>query len=370
MPSIIKNLIITSLLSCLFIGQAFGQDIPAIIEKAKAAAAEKDYSQAAELYQQALEKDPENVTAKLGLVVAKINIDKQAHESSKKDSPLDTDWRKSVYSGPAKAYEKKTAKNENPKNKSQSSNSYSPRVDFTLLGGFTSSKLAGFTGRSNETNIRFAEFAVEPTRNTRVWFQYDNGLSLDSFALARAQRNVPTYIVGGLVSYKKHYLTKFAFGWRNLPGNISQQMYDIEQVFFLPKNYSYDVGVLIAPRKDKRTETVVHTGVGIPVGEKLRIHPNFFYAQSGLPGEKQMRGLFQAEYRFDNGIKLHPGYAFGREYRRFPLTDNNVNDVFFKFSFPVKKYVRPQFMIRHEAIGASSATIFSFGFTLSNKDLR
>lgn len=346
---------------CLFVFSgiyAFGQEIPELLKAADQAAAQKDYSLAEKLYKEALDKDQSNIRAKIGLAVASIRSHREEFSENTEDS-IEKKERANSLGSKVKALPIKR----------QSSESYKPRVDFTLLGGFTSSKLAGFSGKANETNVRFIEFAVEPTQHTRVWVQYDNGLSLDSFALARANRNVPTYSIGGLVNYKKHYLTKFAFGWRNLPGGIGQKIYDIEQVFFLPKNYSLDAGILIAPREDKRTETVFHSGFGIPVGEKLRLHPNVFYAQSGLPGEKQVRVLFQGEYTFQNGVKLHPGYAFGREYRRFPLSDNSVNDAFFKFSFPIKKHIRPQFMIRHESIGGSSATIFSFGFTISNKEL-
>lgn len=340
----------------------FGQQAVDLLAKADVAVSRADYSLAETLYLEILKIDKTNTKAKLGLAVAGI----KSRDSAKKVVSIDSDSF-SFAKRPARGFF--DSKADSASYKEQSSDSYKPRFDFTLLGGYTSSKLAGFPNRANEANIRFIEFAVEPTRHSRVWIQYDNGLSLDSFALARANRNVPTYTVGGLVNYKKYYLTKFAFGWRNLPGGIGQKLYDIEQVFFLPKNYSLDAGILIAPRDDNRTETVFHSGFGIPLGEKLRVHPNVFYAQSGLPGEKQIRGLFQAEYTFANGVKLHPGYAFGREFRRSPLSDNNVNDVFFKFSFPVKKYLRPQFMIRHESIGASSATILSFGFTISNKEL-
>ncbi len=349
------------------------------------------YSQAETQFQKALTVAPNQIDARKGLAYTALWSDNaetavQRFEALSADYPNNAEIKVGLGQALAKAKREKDAKRAfraaleiepNREDAKQGlsgtatpSDSYTPRIDFTLLGGYTSTKNEGVVGRENSTGVRFAEIAVEPTRNTRVWFQYDNGLSLDNFALARTNRNIPTYFVGGLVSYKKHYLSKFAFGWRNLPNNVKQKLYDVEQVFFLPKGYSYNIGAIIGPRSDNRTETIFHTGVGIPVKERFRLEPTFFYAQSGIAGEKQVRGLLAGEYAFQNGVKLNAGFAAGREFRQTPLTNRTVTDTFGKISFPLGKHIRPQFMIRHEAIGNSSNTIFTFGFTLSNKEVK
>lgn len=349
------------------------------------------YAQAETQFQKALSIAPSQIDARKGLAYSALWSDNaetavKRFESLANDYPNNAEIKVGLGQSLAKANREKDAKRAfrgaleiepNREDAKQglsetkpSSGSYKPRVDFTLLGGFTSTKNETVVERENSTGVRFAEIAVEPTRNTRVWFQYDNGLSLDNFALARSNRNVPTYFVGGLVNYKRNYLSKFAFGWRNLPNNVKQKLYDVEQVFFLPKGYAYDIGVIVGPRSDNRTETIFHTGVNIPVKERLRIHPTFFYAQSGLPGEKQMRGLLAGEYAFQNGVNLNAGFAAGRDLRPTPLGNRAITDVFGKVSFPLGKYIHPQFTIRREAIGNSSNTIFAFGFTLSNKEVR
>ena len=245
-----------------------------------------------------------------------------------------------------------------------------PRIDFTLLGGVTSFHNAGQVNNSNETGIRFAELAVEPKRNVRLWFQFDNGLSLDNFSLAQNDRHVPAYYVGGLVHYKRRYTTRLEFGWRNLPGNIGQKIIRTEQVFFLSRGYALKFGGWFGPRSDHHTEAIFHTGVGIPVGERFRLEPTFFYSRSGLPGESQVRGLLAGEYRFKNDIRLGGGFAGGHKFSNVLNTGHAVSDVYVTFSVPVD-YLRAQTLLRHESLGNSnSITVFAFGFTVSNRRQR
>ncbi len=247
---------------------------------------------------------------------------------------------------------------------------YKPRIDFTILGGYTRAEIEGVPGTTSKTGVRFLEIAVEPVRKTRFWFQFDNGLSLDNPSLARTNERAPTYWFGGLVNYKRNYLTKFAYGRRNLPGDISQNLFDVEQVFFLPRNYSFNIGATIAPRSDDRTEFIFRSGVGVPVGENLRLEPTFFYSQSGFEGERQFRVLLAGDYTFDNGFKIGGGFAAGKSFRPSPLTDDNITDVFFRTSAPAWKYFRPQFIVRREDVGNTNTTVVSFGFTVSNKELK
>lgn len=244
-----------------------------------------------------------------------------------------------------------------------------PRVEFTLLGGHTITREGTPRIRSAETGLRFVELAVEPRRNLRFWVQYDNGLSLDNLSLARSNVIAPTYTVGGLVAYQNRYLTKFAYGRRSLPGRVRQNIFDIEQVFFLPKGNAFKAGAIIAPRSDNRAEYVIHSGFDVPVAERFRLQPHVFFSRSGIAGEKQVRGLLAAEYAFRNDVKLNGGVALGRESRPFP-GDRTITDTYFKISAPLAKYLRPQFQIRHERAGSTSVTVLTFGFTVSNKELR
>jgi Flp pilus assembly protein TadD len=249
--------------------------------------------------------------------------------------------------------------------------SVKPRVDFTVLGGVTRFRNGGPVNNSNQTGVRFLEFAVEPKRNVRLWFQYDNGLSLDNFSLAQSNRHVPTYYVGGLVNYKRHYTTRLEFGWRTLDNNVKQKIIRTEQVFILPRAYTLKFGGWFGPRSDNRTETIFHAGVGVPVGERFRLEPTVFYSRSGLPGDSQVRGLLAGEYRFKNDIRLGGGFAGGRRFSNVVLSSRAVKDVYVTFSVPVGDYLRAQTLLRHESLGNSnSITVLAFGFTVSNRSQR
>lgn len=246
-----------------------------------------------------------------------------------------------------------------------------PRVDFTLLGGVTSFQGPGRINDSDQTGIRFVEFAVEPRRNVRLWFQYDNGLSMDDVSLAQTDRRVPAYYVGGLVHYKRRYTTRLEYGWRNLTGDVSQKIIRTEQVFHLPRAYTLKFGGWFGPRSDHHTETIFHAGVGIPVGERFRLEPTVFFARSGLPGERQVRGLLAGEYRFKNDLRLGGGFAAGQSFANGSLPSRSLKDGYVSFSVPIGDYLRAQTLLRHESQGNSnSITVFAFGFTVSNRRQR
>src|SRR5437899_910953 len=61
---------------------------------------------------------------------------------------------------------------------------WNPVAEATVWGGNTWFEKKG----SREAELRFAEFAAWPAPSVRVWFQLDNGLSLDNLGLVQANQ--------------------------------------------------------------------------------------------------------------------------------------------------------------------------------------
>src|SRR2546421_7273355 len=65
---------------------------------------------------------------------------------------------------------------------------WNPVAEVTVWGGNTWFEKKG----SREAELRFAEFAAWPAPSVRVWFQLDNGLSLDNLGLVQAKPSSKT----------------------------------------------------------------------------------------------------------------------------------------------------------------------------------
>jgi Flp pilus assembly protein TadD len=235
-----------------------------------------------------------------------------------------------------------------------------PVVEVTVWGGNTQFQKNG----TSDTGIRFAEVAILPTRNTRAWFQSDNGLSLDNLALVQANQEVHTYYVGGLLNWRQHYTTRLEAGWRELPGKISQRIVRGEQVFSLSRSHALRAGAWVGPREDGRTEWVANVGVIAPVREPFRLESTFFYSRSGLASERQWRLLLAGEYSLPKGWRMGGGLAGGKA-TTLAGGRNNLWDGFLSASAPLGQFGRARVLFRRETPGGGNAiTVFAVGYSL------
>jgi Tfp pilus assembly protein PilF len=238
------------------------------------------------------------------------------------------------------------------------------RFEATLFAGHTRFDSGPGDPATSKNGIRFAELAYAPSADRRFWVQYDNGLSLDNADLARQNREAATYYAGALVHYLGRYTTRLELGHRNLPGDIGQVVLRGEQVFFLPSDYTAKAGAWLGHREDGRNERIFHAGVGIPASKALRLEPTVFYSRTGVPGEKQWRGLLAGEYAFDTGYRIGGGFSAGRAYTA--LEDHDVRDVFLNASAPFAGRHRAHLFLRHEDLGFGKKTsVIGLGVTLA-----
>lgn len=237
-------------------------------------------------------------------------------------------------------------------------------IEATLFSGHTQFNNGPGNNKTSKNGVRFAELAYAPSPDIRVWVQYDNGLSLDNADLARQGIKSPTYYLGGLVHYLGKHTTRLEIGHRTLPDSINQVILRGEQVLFLPGNYTLKAGAWIGHRNDSRTERIFNAGFGIPVTPAFRVEPSVFYSRSGVPGEKQWRGLLAGEYSFEAGYRIGGGFSVGRA---TTVTGNRtVRDIFMTASAPLGNRHRAHFFLRHEDLSLGRKTaIVGLGVTLA-----
>jgi hypothetical protein len=246
----------------------------------------------------------------------------------------------------------------------QAATAASRLFEATLFAGHTRFNNGPGNANTTKNGVRFAELAYAPNPNMRFWTQYDNGLSLDNADLARQNREAPTYYLGGFVHYLARHTTRLELGHRNLPDGIGQVILRGEQVLFLPNDFTAKAGAWLGHRDDGRTERIFHAGAGIPVSKAFHLEPTVFYSRTGVPGEKQWRGLLAGEYALDAGYRIGGGLSVGRAYT--PIENHVVRDVFLTASAPFAGRHRAHLFLRHEDLGfGKKTTVVGLGLTLA-----
>jgi Tfp pilus assembly protein PilF len=256
-----------------------------------------------------------------------------------------------------------------------------PPFELSLWGGYTSfsdaSDIPTTGGGTSGIGVRFAEVAYWPTPTTRVWVQYENGLSLDNVTFVRAGKTAPSFYLGGFTNYGDgRYTSRLEAGYRRLPGDIDQGMVRAEQVINLQPSGTVKLGGWIGPRSDHHTEWLGYGAFGWQLTPHLRVEPTIFYSRSGVPGESERRLLLYGEYAFPSGVKLGTGIAGGIATPASvpsllpvdPLAATQENqklwDAFLIAEAPFGVH-RAHLLLRHQQILHSTGlTVVALGFTL------
>jgi len=237
-----------------------------------------------------------------------------------------------------------------------------PAIEITTFAGVTSFPHAAQVEHLASPGLRFAQIAVEPRANLRLWVQYDNALSLDNLALSQQNRQVPTYYYGGLVSGGNRF-TRLEYGHRTLPDGVGQHILRGEQVFVLPHDTVVRAGAWVGLRTDGRLESVFHAGTDLSITKQLQWKPTLFYA-SGLPGQEQLRGLVAFQYRFPRDTQLEGGFAVAHYLRGRNIVEPG-QDTYALISAPVSRQrYRATLLFRRETIGAVPVTVLAIGLTV------
>lgn len=242
-----------------------------------------------------------------------------------------------------------------------------PKVELTTWLGVTWFDDEERPRAEANLGFRFVEVAIWPTQTARIWFQYDNGLTLDNVVLSAGNRAVPAGYIGGFSNYgpTHNHTTRVELGWRSLPGSVGQTLIRTEHVIALPNRFSLKGGFWLGPRSDDRTEWIGHAGLTVPLGDRFELSPTFFYATNGMPNEKEWRVLLSGEYRFENGWQLSGGLAGGQASTGYINDYRGISDRYLKISAPTGRNNRAHALLRTEFVGETDATtVLSVGVTL------
>lgn len=239
-----------------------------------------------------------------------------------------------------------------------------PKVELTTWLGVTWFDDEERPNAESNVGFRHVEVAIWPSSKSRIWFQYDNGLSLDNVVLAAGNRSVPAGYIGGFLNHSGNHTTRLELGWRSLPGTVGEVLLRSEHVVMLQNKYALKGGLWLGLRSDDRTESIVHAGLGIPIGDQFEVAPTFFFASNGMPNEREWRILLAAEYRTQSDWRISGGLAGGQASTGYIDDFRGISDRYLKVSAPVGHFQRAHALLRTEFVGETDATtVFSVGLT-------
>lgn len=245
-----------------------------------------------------------------------------------------------------------------------------PRPGQPAPGAGTLKELSVWVGRSElpggatESGLRFAEFAVWPSETLRLFARYDDGLSRDNAAIARAGQSAALKSLGGYWRWHERLGTSAEFGRRELPGPVEQDIYRVEQLFFLERGHLVKLGGWRGPRDDGVTESLWYAGLGLALTGAWRFEPTYFSSRTGVGDDRERRLLLALSVDLRNDWELGGGLVAGRA--RAGGLERDIEEGFLRASWRASDALRLHLLGRRESVeGADPVNVVSAGITLS-----
>ena len=157
--------------------------------------------------------------------------------------------------------------------------------------------------------------------------------------------------------------SKLEYGYRKLPGNIQQNLYQTEQLIFLPKNYILKLGGSILTSNQPQSEWMLMTGASVPLTHKLKLEPHYYLIHRVA---NEHRLMLNTSYHFTAETALAIGVFAGKEKDAKLNIDNSVSGAFAYTNFYIKGPLSGTALTRYEKdANGRKSFIAAAGFKLS-----
>ena len=227
------------------------------------------------------------------------------------------------------------------------------RPALTVLGGRSES------GDIENSGIRFAQLAMQVTKDLRVWAIHDRGVGFDGLSDDRRAKDAATTTVGGFWDYRPRMGARVEVGVRDL-ANETQPVFAAEQVFFLG-NTTPKIGIWLADSDEGGTQYVANVSVHRWLGDRFAIEPTVYLGDDG--STQEVRGALLATYTTPQRIQVGIGAAVGN--KDTPFGNRSVDRIFGNASFPLGMRATFQFYgWRESTEGSDPQTVLAAGLTV------
>jgi hypothetical protein len=219
---------------------------------------------------------------------------------------------------------------------------------------------------SGHVGLRSAELASWVTRRDRFAVAFDNSLSLDNPALARAGVAAEAWSVGYLHDFSGRFLTSAWAGRRDLANGATQDIYKLELVR-LQEGRVAKFGAQLSPTRDgavRYTDGVVYGALNFPVSPRVRFEPAVFVGRTGTAGDVEWRFSGYTEFNAHNGTQIGIGVSGGRVRSSLEAGSGSVFAAHARVSWPIVGNQLLHLQVKHEVAPGHRYTLGLVGLSL------
>ena len=220
---------------------------------------------------------------------------------------------------------------------------------------------------SSAFGLRSVEAAYWATTQDRVGVRYDNSLSLDNPALARAGIDAEAYFLSYLHDFDGRYLLQGEIGQRDLPNNAEQDIYKLEGVAF-HDGAAIKLGAQVSPTEtpsDDFTDTVFWGQYNFALNDDWRLEPAVYVSETGALGDREWRVAGYAEYNPpQGGWQLGVGAGFGDVDSDIAAASGELANAHARISFDVTESSQVHLQVRYEDAPLQEYTVALVGVSL------
>lgn len=219
------------------------------------------------------------------------------------------------------------------------------------------------TGGMGSFNLRTVQLTGQVARKLRMFLKYDNSLTLDLASLVRTNQEAQAFSIGAITPWNNRLTSRFEYGTRILPDNVTQQVFSTEQVYFL-SNLSIKGGGFLGVSNKMPDEWLAYASIRIPVAKGYAIEPYYFYSRVENAPRPENRFLLNNQFRTDKGYELNLGALFGKAGVGSDVEKDNIFGGYATVILPFSQTVWGQLSIRWEKAPFDELTALAAGVKL------
>ncbi len=222
----------------------------------------------------------------------------------------------------------------------------------------------GDTSDGGDSGLREVFVGYQPNTRSRVWFRYDDSLSLDNPALARSGQDAETIYLGFQNLVNPLWLVVGEIGSRDLPNGADQQIYKVEGVHFPTGGKTVKLGAQLSPHSDDYTDKLLYAGYGFPYNDQWRLEPTLYLSSSGAIDDKEWRAVLFGEYQSESRWSAGLGAGFGQISSDLAAADGSVSTANARLTYPINAKTKVNLSLRYEDTPTNSYSTTLIGIAV------
>lgn len=219
------------------------------------------------------------------------------------------------------------------------------------------------TGDVGSFNLRTVQLTGQVAKKLRMFLKYDNSLTLDLASLVRSNQEAQAFSLGAVIPWSGRLTSRFEYGTRILPDNVTQQIFSTEQVYFL-SNLSFKGGGFFGMSTKMPNEWLAYGSVRVPVSKGYAIEPYYFYSRVENAPRPENRFLLNNQFRTAKGYELNIGALYGKAGVDRDAETDNIFGGYATVLLPFSQTVWGQLSFRWEKAPYDELMAAAFGIKL------